>query len=313
MALKEEIFEQNSTLFQVLDENEVTGIGAISTRVDTLSDTVDEYKLQLDGLALRVDTNQSRNEQMFVQINTQLVQDRNDIDTLQTTTRTLTTTVDSLSQELLNFEGDTETRFTDVYQRINTTTDDINALSTEVSTLSDQVDTLIADFESQQDEIGELQENIISLTNEQQSLTNRVTQLEQRRRGGDNIIYGDILYMMRFEADSPAGAIVTMPIKFLTEIVEYGTRYDCVTTTASEGYLTFSATTPINQTGIPVQLGAYTTITGVLPSNYTATNKGCIVYYNRTPTRSTTESSVTGHDRAPLKVNAESDTTNFCI
>lgn len=73
MALKNEIFSTQSTLFTILDNNEVTEIGAMDRRVDQIGAQTAQNKSQLDDLGRLVDKNQARNEAGFVEINTSLV------------------------------------------------------------------------------------------------------------------------------------------------------------------------------------------------------------------------------------------------
>lgn len=137
MALKEEIFNKNSTLFKVLDVNEVTEIGSVSKEVQSLNEEVSRNKLQLDALARNVNENQARNEAKFVDINTQLVEDRTDIGNLETTVQGLTTT--------------TETNTTAI--------DDLNH---SIESISDDIAEIEAKLESLENRISELEQAKIS-------------------------------------------------------------------------------------------------------------------------------------------------------
>lgn len=290
MALKEEIFEQNATLFQILDENEVTEVGAISIRVNNLSQEVQDNKLQLDGLALRVDNNQARNEQMFVQINTQLVADRTDIETTQTNIVNLRSRLDDLNVAVATLESNTEDRFTDVYQRITTANNNISAVSNEVETLADNVDTLISDFESVQDEISELQDNIRSAETNISALETRVTALEARGpSGADNVVWGNTTYKIRLYSMGPPQNIFTVDIVFNTILVEYGYSYSITTEYPGSTNLTvvrpFSGSNDLSYNDIPVTLGMTVLVSGTLGIApgfaVTVTNAAAIIYYKR--------------------------------
>jgi uncharacterized coiled-coil protein SlyX len=131
MALKEEIFDQNSTLFAILDENEVTEIGAISNSVNALSLVVDQNKLQLDGLAIRVDQQQARNEEQFVNFNTHILQNSDDINSINVRLFNVSERVTTLE----NAENNDGELIEELDERVN-------SIAVQLSSVSDRVTTL---------------------------------------------------------------------------------------------------------------------------------------------------------------------------
>jgi hypothetical protein len=72
MALLEEVFAQNKTLIEVLDQNGVTTIDFIRQDVHRIETEQVQQKSQLDSLARTVDTYQKSNEAQFVDFNTRI-------------------------------------------------------------------------------------------------------------------------------------------------------------------------------------------------------------------------------------------------
>nr|AWA82261.1 hypothetical protein [Drosophila melanogaster Nora virus] len=188
MALKEEIFKQDTTLFNVLDENEVTEIKLIQSAVTDVQTQVDQQKLQLDGLAKVVDNNQSRNEEQFVNINTMLVTANTEIDKLKTTTASLTTDVDSLIIAVTEMSNSTQSGFDALNKRVNQlesvvtiNTDKIASLGETLTTIEEKQEDIERSLESANDEIGELQELVDDNDSAITALTTRVTALEANK------------------------------------------------------------------------------------------------------------------------------------
>lgn len=194
MALKEEIFEQNSTLFAVLDENEVTEIAAINNSVIALSETVEQNKLQLDGLAIRVDQQQARNEEQFVNINTHVLGNSDDINSLNVRMSSLTARV----VELENSDNNVE------------------ELIEELETLVHGQETKISLLESQ---LSDLTEAFLDLRS---SIEPQVAQLTAKTTNGVKILGGTQTYKIM---DS-FNRIMTIEINIPNSSLCYGREYD---------------------------------------------------------------------------------------
>lgn len=185
MALKEEIFEQNSTLFAVLDENEVTEIGEIRSSVTNVQAELDQQKLQLDGLARVVDSNQARNEEQFVNFNTMLIATNSEVDKLKTSNSQLVSEVSSLSANLLQLESESQSRFDTVFTRLNsleTKVDkhemDIAMLQTDSLVMAKAIEDLSEQSEYLSNKVDTLDNSVSNNSLAITSLSSRVTQLE---------------------------------------------------------------------------------------------------------------------------------------
>lgn len=282
MALKEEIFKQDSTLFRVLDENEITELGSLSKEVDQLAIQIDQNKTQIDALGKVVDNNQSRNEQQFVIINTQLVNDRTDIGKLQDEQSQLKEEVTKVETAIAELEGNVENRFTDVYTKLNANTQSISDMKSDISKNTQSISTVNQDVTTNRRDIRQLEINLNNTDASLSSLTTRVEKLENgiKAQGADGLIYGGTVYKIRFISNQSAGTIATTDITFQTELVECGYKYTCRTiTTSYNGELKFEKPTGImnmsNYIDIPVQLGTQYLASGSLVF---ATGSGGIVY-----------------------------------
>uniref|UniRef100_A0AAU7L0N4 VP3 protein n=1 Tax=Zeugodacus cucurbitae nora virus 4 TaxID=3159470 RepID=A0AAU7L0N4_9VIRU len=164
MSLKEEIFEQNSTLFHVLDENEVTEIGKFSAQLTSLEKEVGANKLQLDGLAKVVDQNQARTEQQFVQQNTLVQGLRVDVDRVEAS-------LSSLDEAVENVQGDVD----DLEERVESTVDDINTRIDHVNSLLSEVKS---DVNSLKETTSELKMTIAQLTTKVDTMQAKIDGLQ---------------------------------------------------------------------------------------------------------------------------------------
>lgn len=72
MALLEEVFSQNKTLIEVLDQNGVTDISSIREDIHRVETNQVQQKDQLDSLGRTVDSYQKSNEAQFVDFNTRI-------------------------------------------------------------------------------------------------------------------------------------------------------------------------------------------------------------------------------------------------
>lgn len=194
MALKEEIFDQNTTLFSVLDENEVTEIAAINNSVIALSETVDQNKLQLDGLAIRVDQQQARNEEQFVNINTHVLDNSDDINSLNVRMSSLTARV----VELENSDNNT------------------GELIEELEVLVRGQETKISLLESQ---VSDLTEAFLDLRS---SIESQLAQLTAKTTNGVKILRGTQIYKIMDNLNR----IMTIEIDVTNSSVCYGREYN---------------------------------------------------------------------------------------
>ncbi|QCH41359.1 VP3 [Haematobia irritans Nora virus] len=177
MALKTEIFDQNTTLFHVLDENEVTKFGALSLKVERLSEEVNAVKLQLDGLARLVDQNQARNESQFVQINTSLVGLQTSVDVIDSRLDAIGTKIEDMEQEIVRLRTETiseigqlQLRIDSIYQRltnvetgVNDNTTRLAELTTQVNQNTTQINTVVSQYDDLNRRIRETESNIAVL------------------------------------------------------------------------------------------------------------------------------------------------------
>jgi uncharacterized coiled-coil protein SlyX len=266
MALKEEIFEQNSTLFTVLDENEVTEIKQIQNSVTAVQTQIDQQKLQLDGLAKVVDQNQARNEEQFVNINTMIVGLTTDVDRLKTTTTNLAGQVDSMSISVAGLEQQVVAITDDIYPRLNNLEVQINANTNALTALEGTIDDQQHSIESINDEIGELKDDVD--TNKQQitSLLNRVAILESK-------IYSPYItkwvqYKISYSNNSSEQRLFNF---WALDDVRYGTSFEVKNTENSSFATRLTINRPYPQLnniifpGVPVLLGYQVSATGLFP------------------------------------------------
>jgi len=181
MALKEEIFDQNSTLFSILDENEVTEIGVIANSVNQLQGELDQYKLQLDGLAIRVDQQQARNEEQFVNLNTQIVQNTNDLVVANGRISTTTVRLNNLSIEVMDLEETTIEKFDNLYGRVNNLDSSVQVIEEEQNEQKSQLGDITTLVQNQANDIRRIENNVNQLSGEivgiRQSVNNLITEL----------------------------------------------------------------------------------------------------------------------------------------
>jgi molybdopterin converting factor small subunit len=150
MALKEEIFKQNTTLFDVLDDNDITQIGSINSRLTDIQNEVTANKLQLDGLARIVDQNQARNESQFVTFNTQITALNNEVNLLSTESQQLSETVDDLNDKFTSLETNVTNEISDVTLLVSNLQQEVNNLDTRVRDNTVNLNLLRSDFNSLQ-------------------------------------------------------------------------------------------------------------------------------------------------------------------
>lgn len=260
MALKEEIFDQNTTLFSVLDENEVTEIKTIQETVTAVEAQIDQQKLQLDGLAKVVDNNQARNEEQFVNINTTLVEMRSDVDKLQTTADQQAKQINNLATGLNELTKTTQESFnvlnntvTSLEKQVLTNTDQISTLKETIATIQEKQQDVEHSLESINDEIGELQELVDDNATSIEALTNRVAALEKR----DDRPWVLKNRMYKFTINLPNGSTHNTTIYFFGDVYfSTGVRASPVASGQTETLLTItSLTTSYSLAGVPVLKG----------------------------------------------------------
>lgn len=184
MALKEEIFKQNSTLFEVLDENDITQISSINLKLNDVQDEVAANKLQLDGLAIIVDQNQARNESQFVSINTNFIN-------LTTEVTNLESQVGQLGVRVGGVENDFAILQQGVINEIGELTVQVGELNTRVTSLSDSVITNSAAIVGLQRNLDSIQSNVQQLSQQQTRLSNDLEALKVKATTGLRISPGD--------------------------------------------------------------------------------------------------------------------------
>nr|UHK03226.1 MAG: hypothetical protein FuNoV2_gp2 [Hangzhou nora-like virus 2] len=192
MALKEEIFKQNSTLFEVLDENDITQISSINLKLNDVQDEVAANKLQLDGLAIIVDQNQARNESQFVSINTNFIN-------LTTEVTNLESQVDQLGVRVNGVENDFAVLQQGVVNEIGELTVQVGELNTRVTSLSDSVITNSAAIVGLQRNLDNVQSNVQRLSQEQTRLSNDLVALKAKANTGLRVSPGDDVVVWFFQ------------------------------------------------------------------------------------------------------------------
>nr|AKH67620.1 gp3 [Drosophila melanogaster Nora virus] len=260
MALKEEIFDQNTTLFAVLDENEVTEIKSIQSSVIAVKTQLDQQKLQLDGLAKVVDNNQARNEEQFVNINTTLVEMSSEVDKLTTTTsqqakqiNTLATALNELDQTTKDSLNTLNTTTESLKKQVLFNTDEITVLKVDVATVTQKQQDVEHSLVTMKDEIGELHVSVNANANSIEALRTRIAALEIRDVGPwvlKNRIY-------KFVINMPSGTTRYTTIYFFTDVY-YSTGVRAAPTnsgTATNILTITSLTTSYSLANVPVLKG----------------------------------------------------------
>lgn len=201
--IKDEIFDQNSTLFNVLDENEVTTITSLNKELDALDTRLGELKLQVDGLAIVVNQNQARNEAEFVRINTEIVK-------FIGVTDELTQQVTTLSEGVAN-----------ISEHVDDNVERIEKLETEVGEFSFDFESLKGDLNDVKTELNDFEAAYadfkVDVAQELTKLSNRVTICEK----GSRYVVPNLEYSVRMIANNNSNAIVTAKARF-AETLKYG-------------------------------------------------------------------------------------------
>nr|AKH67652.1 gp3 [Drosophila melanogaster Nora virus] len=260
MALKEEIFDQNTTLFAVLDENEVTEIKSIQSSVTAVKTQLDQQKLQLDGLAKVVDNNQARNEEQFVNINTTLVEMSSEVDKLTTTTSQQAKQINTLATALNELDQTTK----DSLDTLNTTTeslkkqvlfnsDEITVLKVDVATVTQKQQDVEHSLVTMKDEIGELHVSVNANANSIEALRTRIAALEIRDVGP--WVLKDRIY--KFVINMPNGTTRYTTIYFFADVYfSTGVRAAPTNSGTTTNILTItSLTTSYSLANVPVLKG----------------------------------------------------------
>ncbi|AHZ92150.1 VP3 [Drosophila subobscura Nora virus] len=258
MALKEEIFDQNTTLFSVLDENEVTETKQIQNSVTTVQTQIDQQKLQLDGLAKVVDQNQSRNEEQFVNINTIIVGMNDDIDKLKITTTNLVQQTNSLNSSVAELETFVP-RVNSLEVQTDANTKSISALEGTTDGIQDSINTI-------NDGIVELKDDNKDLSSQIQALDSRITILESKIKS--SFIEKSVQYKISYSNNSDVQRVLNF---YALGPVKYGQSFSVMQTPTS----TFSTTLTINRPypqlsaitypGVPVLIGMQVSLSGTYP------------------------------------------------
>lgn len=172
MALKTEIFDQNTTLFNVLDENDVTKIGTLSSKVDHLNEEVGAVKLQLDGLARVVDQNQARNESQFVRINTSLVELQTSIDVIDSRLQAIGTKIQDIDEEITQLRENTIS--------------EISNMQLNIDSMNQKLSKLLMDVEDNTTSILHLTNQVQQNTAQTNNLVGQYNDLNKRMREAES-------------------------------------------------------------------------------------------------------------------------------
>uniref|UniRef100_W8APM3 Putative ORF3 protein n=1 Tax=Ceratitis capitata TaxID=7213 RepID=W8APM3_CERCA len=144
--IKDIIFNENSTLFQVLDQLDITDIVDIKAQTNSLQREVSANKIQLDSLAIKQDNFEGTTNAHFVAINTQ-------------------------------FQNQSE-QLADIESNIVVVKDDIGILSERVKDHQNQIDDFYASFELLDQQLSNIQQSIIDLGDSFEDLEKRQNEVD---------------------------------------------------------------------------------------------------------------------------------------
>lgn len=267
--IKDEIFETNSTLFQVLDKNEVTDIVSIRQEQERQNQLIQENKQQLDGLARVVDTNQANNASEFVRINTQFVEIEQSLDAkfaeIDLTTESLKQDSAELIREVKYLDSYTQSidqrvsEFEFNFDNINNNIEQLKQETVEnkeaTEALRDNVRVDLASFDRR----------IKTLENKSQDLETRIVKLERYSNG---ILRFNITYSFRMK-ESSESMPRTWRITLTSGSLSFGGTVNGTTSTG--GTVRFSATSIKGQTSdvldFPIPLNTWLHASGNVSTN----------------------------------------------
>jgi len=150
------IFENNSTLFEVLD---TLNVPTIAAQLNATNERLDEVNNQLRQLGLIVDQNQFATTTAFIAVNTRL---------------------DSTESQISDLVGENISLQSQVHVldgRVDSTLSDVARLNTSVTTLQAIVDNQELEFLALSSQVGSINVSIIGLETANSILTSQVTSL----------------------------------------------------------------------------------------------------------------------------------------
>lgn len=257
--IKDEIFDTNSTLFQVLDDNQVTDIVNIQSQLNAQGELIQENKSQLDGLARVVDNNQAVNARNFVEINTKLVEFQNNFDDIDKT-------FEVVNEELANSAREIQYLRSSV-SALETT---VGGLDYQFEGIQEDINTLKQDVSDNSEAILALRDNVIldleNLDRRITALDARVTALEQSAFNG--LLQKDKPYLVRFKVSSES-SYRTMTITWTSDNLKFGTQIRGTSSSGGNCLLTPNKVYGIDPvcTDLGIPLSTWLNATGTLCSS----------------------------------------------
>lgn len=152
-SIKDLIFDQDSTLFEVLDELDVPELLNIQSSVNTNTTLLAEYKVQLDALARKQDNFEATTTANFISVNTQIENLNNSIASLQTDIEGFHTSISRLD----NGQYQLEQSVNSINQEIEELNASVTALNSSIETIDEDITTLNGEITSVNNSIGTLQ------------------------------------------------------------------------------------------------------------------------------------------------------------
>lgn len=258
--IKDEIFETNSTLFQVLDKNEVTDIVSIRQEQERQEQLIRENKTQLDGLARIVDTNQANNAAEFVRINTQFVDIEQKFASLDLLVQDFNEDIAGLTREVRYLDSYTR----DLDNRVGMFEFDVDNVNNKIEELKRRADDGEEALEALRDnvrvDLGVLDRKIQVLENSNQALDDRIRKLETFSNG---ILRYTLPYNFRMKTDNE-----TSPRSWTISFKAGGLKFgDLVVGSTTQGYeVQFTAKSVKNVigdvAGLPIPLNTWVHASG---------------------------------------------------
>lgn len=151
-SIKDLIFEGDATLFEVLDNLDVPDLLGLKSNVDTNTNLLTEYKIQLDALAKKQDNFEATTTANFISLNTQIEQLNESMIVLQTNVDNVRSDISRLDNGQYQLE-----------QSVSLAHEKIQALDTSLSDLYFKVNTLEGQDIVNRENIKTLQANVTTL------------------------------------------------------------------------------------------------------------------------------------------------------
>lgn len=132
-SLLEEVFSQNKTLIEVLDESGVTNIDRINERTTQLESDSVQQKSQLDSLGRTLDTYQKSNEAQLASLNTRINSNSARIGLLEEQTSEMAAKIATISSQITDLVSTVE--------QIKKSINEFDELDAKISVLANRLDT----------------------------------------------------------------------------------------------------------------------------------------------------------------------------